>query len=456
MSNPIKSKQPIKEYNGFWWIPGDNQNQFYGNLKIDENGEIYLQLFGNTLEEREEYLELNFNILYGVCEDDIEITIFNRYRSKGLASSFFSLKSEYRYCLIGYHASIENEISFKEIHVNISEMFGWFTNYEIQLIHQKKDRFYIEDELYTDNERKISICAVNEETWKSSGRNIIMQRKGYFKFVYENPKTYYDFFEEMKGISMLFSILSRDKILIQEILIPYMKSNIPKKALLYINNQTYFRPIVERNFKSKLGREILVSSIDKVFKKLYELDESDKFILEVLSDKYLRTPGNARSEFFNIVSAFESWHRHNISEIDEENVKIYDKIILELGNKKDLVDFVGSRSILFKGVSFPKRIKFLICKDRWGLIKNDKVFTKIVVSTRNMIAHNLKKSKYVANFGELIVVQNIIHSILELEFLKSFSLNDKFINIHMQNHPIIERTVLQITSNGEMIRFYKN
>lgn len=450
---PIKSNHPIQEYSGFWWIPNDPENQYFGNLKIDESGEIYLQIFGNSRSAREEYLDLDYNVLYGVCENNTKITVFNKYRSKGLSASFFTSSIEYRYCLIGFHIEGIHEIKFNEIHVNISDLFGWFVNFEIELLQQRKNRHFIEKELYQDSDRSISICAMNAESSSAKTRRIEIQRKGYLKIKYKHPAKYYEIFEELKLISMLMSILGRDATVVQEILIPYEENKIPKKAYYFVNNQTYFRPVVLRSFKNKHGRHIIADKFGDVFQEIYNLNESEKFILEVLSDKYLRSPGNERTEFFNIVSAYESWHRNNISETDDANVNIYHEIIDLVKENNDLKEWIGSRSILFKGMSLPKRLDYLMEQDEWVLISNQKKFKTIVSTTRNMIAHNLKKSKNSANFAEIIIIQNIIHSILEVLFLKSLKFPQGFISSHVQNHPIIERTILQIDANRNRIRF---
>lgn len=448
-----KPKKTIKELNGFWWIPSDPDHQYFGNLKIDESGEIYLNIYGNSREDSEGYLDLNHKILYGICEDSTKVTLFSLHRSNGRSSDFFRSSIEYRYCLVGFHIQNFNEIKFNEIIVNISNLFGWFIDYEVQLIQKKKERFYVEDSLFEDEKKEILITAGNYESSSSVTRKIEIQRKGYLKFKYKKPEFYYDIFEELKLLSMFLSILAREAIYIQEVFVPYKDIKIPKRAKLYFNNQTYFKPITDRNIKNMHGRRIITDKFDSIMSTLFNIQESNKFIIEVLSDKYLRGPGNQRTEFFNIISAYESWHRNNITELDEGNIKTYEAILDSVEADKNLLNFIRSRSILFKGMSLPKRIDYLLKQDSWNLITDKKKFKNIITSTRNMIAHNLGKSKGSASFSEMIIIHNVLHVILEKLFLRFFPLPEEFINSHIQNHPVIERVIRQIYLNKDNIRF---
>lgn len=450
---PIESKHPIKEYNGFWWIPNDAENQYFGNLKIDESGEIFLQLFGNSRSRKEEYLYVNHNVMYGICEDGIKITVFYRRRSKGKSSAFYKSSNEYQYCLVGFHAEAYNRIEFDRIQVNFSGLIGWFIEYEFELISQDKERHYIENKLYADETRHISICARNAESSNTKTRRTEIQREEFLKIEYNKPAKYYEIFQELKQLSMLMTLLGREAVLVQEVSIPYKDNTIPKIAQLYINDQTYFRPLINREVNNKHGRSIISQEFQNILSRLYSLNESEYYILEVISDMYLRGPGNSRTDFFNIISAYESWHRNNIVETDDDNVKVYNQLkALTIGNG-ELSTWVGSKSNLLKGMSLPKRLDYLIEQDEWSLISDKKKFNKVVTETRNMIAHNLKNSKSAANFAEMRIVKNIVHSILEKLFLQSLNLPKEFIDLHTEKHPIVEQTILQIKANKGQIRF---
>lgn len=426
------------EIKGYWYLPLKPEEKYFGILHISNRVIIKLELFG-YFEKKEINESLGFfpRRIFGLSDSGEKITLFRCLKIKGSVRDFSRYNADFKYCFRGDWMEDE-EIMFSTLQVEVNDLFNWFSGEEMELFLQKKERHFLQRQLYNVDQFKITLKAANIERWASKTKSITISREAYFLIEFSNGVNIDEVVKILKSINYLFSLLGKKSNRVEKIRIPISKSLFYKFGELYIDDDMYreHNEVEHRNVITHT--ELVAKDIEKILSKYFSIYDQIHSIIELIVPVYYFPNMNRTVRFMNVISSYESWHRVFVKSDDEESITNYKSICDKVKNDKELLKWFKSKKIIFQSLSLPKRLDYLCQIDNGFLIQNCQEFKSIAAGTRNGIAHNLEKGKKYASDSEVQILSNIIQVLLEKMILNKIGVGENFINISHEKHPLVE------------------
>lgn len=414
------------KYKGFWETPNSKANHHYGELVIDKNNNILLTLFSKYSEEEiEKEVYVRLSTLFGTTTDGKKITLSNAFSTKGRGSSVYKRIIKYKLCLIGEHREIEKEL-IDEFKVEYSNLLGFFP-VEDSNLNEKNSKNSIDKKIYSSAGLEISFNAWIKQSSNSNSSRIPTKKIAYFKIKKSEPIKIFKLINEVIYLQMLLVILSQRPVFVVKFYIPKLEQRfkgVKEESELYLNDNSYST----RKDSSKIEIINLWQQINQKLGEIISLwlinEENWRSILELTLNGVFNKPNNHTSQFLNIITAVESWHRINNDTYDEESLKNYEILKNQIQNK-ELKCWFSSRQMNLTLLSLPKRLKVMCEEDILNLFKDKKSFISKCVTQRNNIAHNLLEKRKPANYLEIYIMSLILKLLLEQSILRKLKINDE-------------------------------
>lgn len=130
------------EYNGYWWLPGQNKGRIYGNLKINTSADSRIELIDDLQRQILDNNELgtlhksviNYEeIILGQTIDGTRITLYKCTKERDcFKNDFHYFCYIVGYVFVGCHFETKEEIEFDSVSIRYSSLEYWLESSSFQ------------------------------------------------------------------------------------------------------------------------------------------------------------------------------------------------------------------------------------------------------------------------------------------------------------------------------------
>lgn len=423
------------ESKGIWWLPDNEENYITGILKFNPEDGAYLELMGQL----SGYDELEANIILGKTSDGKNITLYKcfevikTFNSSGFPTTVVFANITFE----GVHFNTVDDIKFKELSCNYSNLDEWAWMNGIQIGKPTSDKLEISYKLppkissEIKNEYVIEVypsaetpsyCIVQKEA-------SIIQRI-YVKVINNNLDSFEEHRDKLHHMQNFISLGVGEPVTIIDVIgeteqnkEDYDGNILYPKVTIYFcikKSSEDYKPILPPNMLFNLKN--IKDDFDIIINKWYDREEVLKPVFNLYFGTLYNSDMYLEQKFSNLIQAIESYHRRtkNNNEIEPED------------HKKRLCDIIESVDDQYRGwlegkltysnePTLRKRLKELTeeCSSLLKLSSSKKKsFIGKVCDTRNYFTHyDSSLADRAANGTELLRLCNILKAIIEFNLL---------------------------------------
>jgi hypothetical protein len=133
------------EYDGFWWLPGNSDEQIPGTLTFDPTQGAFLKLLDSFSEWGEEPLnsDIKCDIVLGISINN-QITLYNCRKTKQVLGGYFRPSTIFaETVLVDNHFCKKEDITFRRVVVDYSNLDEWvnISGFDSKLLAKAYDDF---------------------------------------------------------------------------------------------------------------------------------------------------------------------------------------------------------------------------------------------------------------------------------------------------------------------------
>jgi len=432
---------------GFWWFPDYPDNKFSGTLEFDMDRGVVLELHGDF----KQYIdrEIQTDIILGAYLNGKPITL---YRCEEIGY-YYSNKYNYlqkrilsiRQVFIGAHFANYKEILFKRIIMKYMDLDNWseLTSFAYWRDKLNRNKFIIEYQCSKYIKANISpeytISVVTEPIiTKQYPRKFEIKNQPFILIESSSEKSFEDFFIIIKHFQYFFSLSILEPVYPVVINGEMDKNNIYKEGADHHNIveilpiELYYKmhhikrrsegiPKYRMLFNLKDVEYIFELILINWFNKIDKLNSCLNLYFSILYNPYLFI----ESEFINVITALEIYHRRFLSnkELPED---VFNQRISEIINSvENKYEKWLKRKLKFANEpNLERRLRDIIDRNNSiiSIILGDRDevarFINNAVATRNYFTHYDKRLENKSVKGdELIELTEKLKIIIEICFL---------------------------------------
>lgn len=392
-----------KEYEGKWWLPGDEDNKVYGTLKFYPNERLELEL-KDTFEDlpRGEHPEYTF--ILGKDFSNKKITLYKSRetlrRDKNLGKVVIESKYYVHTAFIGTHIKDEQEIAFEKIEIKLNNLNEWlgFSGLNLEednglIIPKYEDQDNIENVIDDEFELNFNFKLVKSDKQKgikgAVDNEISLKEESWLEIRRYSNKSLESYFKIIEMFEIFLFISTQSVIHFTEIngtkedsSCNILIQNIRNKKNLE-NKYRFSMPLVYDKISDNFGN--IISNLHKTYQNL-----------ETLFDLYHGVIVNQhmfpRQEFLFLVNALEYYHRNRFEDQyipeDEYEKEVYDELVKAIsGDIPDgLNESLKSRLEYHNEYSLKKRLD--------EILEEYKRAIDLIVSNRDRFSNRVKEIRH--------------------------------------------------------------
>lgn len=450
------------EKTGFFWLPGHENDQKPGILKIKNGGRVELEIVGN-FDEDFEFFDKNWNIarIVGFVEGDGNITLERCfYTSKNLSFGGISKSKLFvSMLLIGASWEKDEEVTFSTFSFSVDCMDEWvgISGINVKFDHKKKSATinYTPPEnisILLNNQFKLEICF---EWGLSNSSNISEQKitqRVYFKLSSEKTVPLQNFLDVAFKITNLMSFAIHDTVAMKDLIAtsPDIKIKISEEKnrlvpiKLYYQSNSFLEIEPQKSQHEMLfSYDAISSNADKVFNNWINAHEH----LSPAIGLYFSTKTEAYKyidgKFLALAQGLETYHRRTT---DEKLMKTseYGLLTRQIINNcpEGYQDWLSARLQHGNEISLSKRLKAMVepFKKHLGTGAERKKLLRKIVVTRNYLTHYSPDLEKEARKGrDLWVICQKMDVIICLHFLMVIGFTDEEIGSIINKSHILQQ-----------------
>jgi hypothetical protein len=435
----LNDKKSMK-FKGFWTIPTDKSSRHYGELSISKTNNISLTLFSNySYSEIETKIGENISTLYGTTHDGTLLTVSSAYSKRGRGSGVYKRKIKYKYCLVGEHRLI-NEESIDICKIELSNLLGLFS-IETLSLDLSDGRKTIIQKISSTKDFELDLIAGIKRYSSTASSKIPTSKYASLKMQRSKPVKLFELVKEVNYLQFLLSIITQGPVFILKFYIPKHKQRFKEyveESKLYIYNNPYSNRKTRHEIKTIRTRNSVKLNLNAIIAQWFENKSKWESIGELLLNGTFNNRSNETSNFLNIVTSIESWHRINNEKYDKDSLQNYELLKSQISNNVLKKWFSNKKNnVAFK--SLPDRLREYCEKDQLNLIRDKQKFISKCVNQRNYIAHNLLEEEQPATYLEIYTMTLILRLLLEQLILFELNLDTKSIQYLLLNGETYKR-----------------
>lgn len=450
----MRLSEPIEKH-GFFWLPGDAENQVPGVLRISESGEVILEvsyLFDYRLDSRNKHRlgspldkseDRNINRIVGIIEGDF-ITLDECVYVSGrqdLSGGVSTSTIRANFAFIGVNYDREKEVTFSELTFSVDGLDEWLSISGFQTEHGREDistsiHFSSPQEIVFNLSDSIELKFTFSSSWTlpfiPNFTEARITQKAHMSLVSKELRPFEDFLNLVFKLNnfLCFAInktVSIDSITgysseITEEIREGQKSEIPIKIYyrsdpysetkpeVYQRDMLFCYPDISDQCEGILTKWIKNYEIAEPAFNLY-------FSCRSGVHKYLD------GKFLLLAQGIETLHRRNSQEtqMPEDEFRNLIDTILNAVPDDEQRRWIDEKLKYANELSLRKRMGQMIepFKDLYGNKKERNSFISKVVDTRNYLTHYDKGLiNRMAQEEDLITLYLKLEALFQLHFLK--------------------------------------
>lgn len=435
------------EYEGYWWLPGEENSETPGTLTYDPQSGAELTTLGRIQEEQSLHSRTLIDIIVGISDSGKKITLFD-CRDHGVKMSMPGIERHtYKTRLIAVGAlHVEYPPVLKSISFQCTDLDAWVgrhgftmsTNYdpfEVQVGYSKPDP--IEANLPNDYKLRIGFSAsVPGGKWPQ--RKVAVTEEKWIKIEASEEKEFELMWEEANRIRDFLSLAIGKAVFITNV------QGTNEAAKREVRGQTYYEqvefyapgwPSPEGHRPVKRPDEVLLP-LEAVENKLEETTSlwfEKVNLLEPVLDLYFGTlyepTIHLQRHFLFLAQATETYHRRTSNEknaSEEDHQRRVSEIMESIPSEYE--SWLNGKLRHGNELSLRQRIKRLV--DRHDTVFEEYIvdkhsFAHAVVVTRNYLTHYVEEmEEQASNALELLDLIYKLRTVIETSLLSEIGLED--------------------------------
>lgn len=444
-------------YKGFWWLPGHQNEEFSGELKIDTSGRIVLKVlestqFSKKLKELVDNLSV-IPLILGYARDqetgkDIAFSVFNNFVSSYSISGLAEYSFQSEYATTHKHFETPDSLTFGGAFLEIQLLNEW-TNLtgskDVKHKSGKKFNFTFEyrqpDPITLYKNKDFHLYLWFYANQKSPINGFELRETVRLNLEFKKPLSYKELSSYIEHVQNLMSFCISVPVSVTKIEFHhYTKSQLKKLGqkyqhaynLIISDNRVYTKQSGLRDYHMLLAFSKISGDPQLIIGKWLELTKKYQPVFKLYFDTIYNPSLYRENAFLNNVAALEIYHRIAYPNFDGKSDKDYQKQLVSilsklsaknerewlttrLAKKRETHLFVRVKNIAERTPIFSKRI-----------LKDIRGFSETVSNTRHFLTHfdPVNKEKGVAEGEQLIELIGKTRLLLQMQLLLDLGLSE--------------------------------
>ncbi|MEH7457713.1 HEPN domain-containing protein [Bacillus sp. JJ1127] len=461
------------ELDGYWWIPGNEDNKFSGTLTYNTDG-ITLKILGDFADELKFYMTNKYHILHGIIEENKVVTLYDGFVKTMHIGSVMTKTLIFNQLIVGAHFNTKDDTMFSSLSVNYSLLENWIGEYPFERFEEHAGEQIEKVGVIYTFPSSFETYIHKKQTRIKSSHTLKSSTTLYKHFTFNNqatldiiPDTSMDlewYLDMIRELQDFLTLMTNRAIYIKQIQAesdsdsPYEVNNLKNTVYIFLSPEKKFEEKDFSRHNLHISYNKIKDNLGIILNKWFTDSSysSRKIYLRNLYDEQI----DQEARFLNYAKSMESFQRDTSGENGQflpDN--IYEPIKLAMLNsiqqgtmEKDIYSSLKSKMVnvldyahhfgfqrrirdMFKGLD--ERIKDVIFPGNVAQIKS---FANHVTLTRDYYTHYGKKPDYYFKGWELYFVNSKLHIILYYYFCERLGIEKDIIWHAINNdHTIKQR-----------------
>ncbi len=424
---------------GYWWLPNKPENKLFGTLKIQDDGDVSLDvngLFRTPYGTVGTYTVYEYERIIGETEDGKPVILLNSFETNSsmrVGGGISQTSINCKFAFVGISSATIEKLEFSKVIFSFEGLNEWLNISGITIQHSFEEKkgeikYEVPESISHILENGVKFSFDFTLNLNSLTRNITDAKVSQNEFItleFPKPLEIQDIIHTINRIVNFFCFAIDKSVSIKSVKVIYNNGEQDQYIEVFYRSLSYSEKPVKIDIHLMLFH---FSTIHNDLQKLITNWLKYYDFLEPSFNLYFFTIQNTRSlksHFLFLAQALETFHRRTCEEklFDEQNYATFARILRQSvkNENKDYQDWVENKLRYGNELTLRKRLQKMIepFNDLFGSKKDRNLFIEQFVNTRNYLTHYDKSLENLVVKGEdLLNLGRKSEALLQLHLLK--------------------------------------